>query len=1471
MFNGLRPFWAAAFRFAFSSGVIALAAALFLSAPAARAQQTVSTGDIQGTVTDPQNAAVVGALVTLTDKTTGQVRTTQTNETGRYEFAQVPVGDYDMAITKDGFSSAKVAAQHVDIGTVITIPVQLRVGATSQTIEVTAVAGAELQTANSTMGTTIDTKSLQLLPNINRDASALATLEPGSTPAGNTGGLAADQNSYQLDGGNVSDDMAGTNNTYTPSFANSNPVNTGGNPTGAVPTPVESIEEVKVNVANQTADFNGSGGSQVIMATKRGGNVWHGSAYEYYLDSHIGQANTWDNLRLGPGPCTAFGKTSAGASTCISVPSTHRNRFGASAGGPLPIGSFLGGKWFLFGNYEGLRYPFITNFETFVPSATLRAGVIGFQDPGQSATCGATQTCTYFNINPYPVTVNGVTYQPTTACGVANGGCDPRYIGLNYYTQQIWNKMLPLPNDPTVGDSINSMGYISPLKLPVTSNFGVGRLDHDFGTKWHWMISYRYYRLTYSGTQQVDIGGILPGDTFGQAASKITRPVIPSYYVTGLTTNITTNVTNDFHANYTRNFWLWASSLVPPQFNASNCTAPCQPLSAPIELGGENANALIPYNVNAQSVRQRFWDGQDWQLRDDITWLHGNHVFNIGGLYQRNWDEHNRDDNGVQTLAGLVYVSGGTVNSTTGAQQGQMSASVIPTPAGCGGAVTTNCITNGTTWAQLYQESLGILDLPQTIFTRGGSNFTLCSVSNTCSTTSSTSVVTIPSYNIYFNDTWHVKPSLTVSYGLGYTIEMPPFDVSGVQTMLVNADGSPVEANAWLAQRQQAALQGNVYLPEVGYELIHNTGRKYAYDPFYGGLAPHVSAAWSPRFDNGFLGKILGTNKTVIRGGWSRIYGRLNGVDLVLVPMLGAGPLQVDLCNGPLNTGSNQCANGATTFTPSSAFRIGTVCTAGATSVSGLNGGVCGDGTTAPLPQVQPFLNQPYLPGFSQNSGITAPITGDTSQLDPSFKPNRSDEFALSIQRELPGRMLLEVGYIGRRIRNEYQAMELSSVPYMTTLGGQEFVGAFDYLYQQLANPAYGGAGLNSKTIGTGGGGAGTCTTGSTTCPISAQPFFESAFTMPAGSPGSFVLNGRTVSNYCSGFLSCTAAVAAKQASNIAGNSSNTGLATITANGVLLYNMWNGMPMTFGNATCPSCSAAAVPPAFASLYAQSQLNSISMETSNGYGNYNAAIVSLTVPNWHGLSARSNFTWGRSLGSGDYNQSTSSTSIADPFDLARAYGPESYDLRFIYNLTMIYSPPFYKSQHGIMGHLLGGWAIAPIFTANSGAPLAVTSNGSCSPNAWGAVPCNLGGFQNAALQGPFTQGNSLQAGGNASTGCTQGAFANIGTTNPTGLNLFSSPCAAYADFAPVVPGLNQTSGGAGVIRGFPTWNLDATASKDIHFSERMGLQFYFSFTNVLNHVQYSNPSLQLTSPTTFGRITASSGAVRQLESGLRYYF
>jgi len=1335
--------------------------------PSALFAQAASTGTVAGTVIDPSGAAVAGAAVTLVDPSTNDSRKTTTNETGRYLFANVPPGTYNMTINKTGFRVAKFTGQMVTVGSAITLNATMELGSVSQIVEVTAN-GAELQTLNATVGNSAGGELLQSLPSIGRDSSTFVTLQPGVSPDGSVAGAVVDQSTFMLDGGQNTNDMDGSMQVYTPSFAG-DPTGgivssqIGGSPTGVMPTPLDSVEEFKVNTANQTADFNSSAGAQVQVVTKRGTNSWHGTGYEYYFDNNL-NANTWDNN---------FSAT--------PLPSYHYNRFGGAGGGPIISKNILGGKTYFFGNYEGFRWKNSATYERAVPTANMRAGILTLNVC--NAACQADPKAsppvpTQFNLN------NG------TNCGPAGTSvCDPRGIGINSLVQQMWNKYMPLPNDPgcsglfgSACDGINEQGFKANVSLPYTSNFGVARLDHDFGAKWHFNASYRYYKLVRSTTSQVDIGGFFPGDTLGTPASTSVRPQQPWYLVAGLTTNITSNTTNDFHFSYLRNFWSWADPGGVVQFPQ---------LGGALEPFGESSTKLLaPYNVNTQGVRTRFWDGQDKFFRDDITMLKGNHLFTFGGAYQRNYNYHQRSDNG------------GGINYQPTYQLGE----------GGGGGLVDFSATNPagvtkTTWARDSSAVLGIVTDSQIAYTRSGPTLIL-----NPPLTHAFDQSTIPYYNVYWSDSWRIKPSFTLTYGLGWTLEMPPTEKFGKQIELVDGAGQQLDLKAYINAREAAALQGQVFNPTVGFALVGNTGggQKYPYLPFYGSFSPRFAAAWNPNIHDGFLGKMFGGNKSVIRGGYSRVYGRLNGVDLVLVPLLGTGLIQPVQCRN--NNMDGTCTGPVSV---ANAFRVGT------------------DGNNAPIPTASPSLPQPTFPGVNDVSAAAG------EALDVHFRPNVVDSFDLTIQRQLTNKILLEVGYIGRRITHEYQPVNINAVPYMMTMGGQSFDKAYAAIEQGLGcATSFAACGANMPST------ALAATAYANT--FAAQQFFENALGGPS-------------SAYCTGFASCTAAVVFKEGfakSNLL-NQAVWGLWSDLDKGAFIFprSMLN-TPLVGGPMNCGT------PKGTATCGGNGQLSSgVGLNASIGYGNYNAGFVTLKVTNWHGLTLQENFTYSKALGTGAFVQATSEYTPNDPFNLHNQYGLQNFDRKFVFNTYAIIEAPWYKGQHGIVGRLAGGWSLSPILAIGSGAAIGCGTNtdGQSFGSADGS---NFFTNENCILTKAYSGGSaSLHNDGNA------GEF-----------NIFRDPNGVLNTLRPPILGLDTGTGGVGVFRGLPYWNVDVRVVKDFRIVERVGLQFQYVVTNAFNHPVFADPNASFfaqgvdpTSAASFGVVNSQGNNPRQMQFGIRLSF
>src|SRR5262249_18578558 len=159
------------------------------------------------------------------------------------------------------------------------------------------------------------------------------------------------------------------------------------------------------------------------------------------------------------------------------------------------------------------------------------------------------------------------------------------------------------------------------------------------------------------------------------------------------------------------------------------------------------------------------------------------------------------------------------------------------------------------------------------------------------------------------------------------------------------------------------------------------------------------------------------------------------------------------------------------------------------------------------LPAVLP---QPYYPGVGSN-----PTAGDGALLDSNFKQDRSDAVNFTIQRQFSHKMVMELGYIGRKIDNEYELINIDAVPYMTTLGGQTFAQAYANLYTQVCALS-------------------TLACAGNTTNITAQPFFEAALGGPS-------------SAFCSKSANCTAAIVAN--SQMLSNLRST----------LVYNLWTNL------------------------------------------------------------------------------------------------------------------------------------------------------------------------------------------------------------------------------------------------------------------------------------------------------------------------
>src|SRR6266542_3586812 len=307
-----------------------LAALTFALALSVFAQSQATTGNIEGRVLDPQEAAVPGATVTAINQQTGLERTAASNSEGQFNLILLPPGSYTVRTNGSGFAQSEIRDVIVNVGGKTPLDLKLSVGGASGTVVVNSEAPA-IETTLSSVSTTVNSRAIENLPVNGRNYLDFATLTPGVIRDQNregdlsVGGQKGTLNNLQVDG-------ADNNNTFFgQSFGR----------TGVRPPyqfSEESVQEFQVNQNGFSAEFGRAGGAVINVVTKAGGNDFHGGAFEYFRDEAL-NANT---------PQLKASQFQRGLPN--KRPPLQINQFGGRFGGPISRN-----KAFFFFTYDGQR------------------------------------------------------------------------------------------------------------------------------------------------------------------------------------------------------------------------------------------------------------------------------------------------------------------------------------------------------------------------------------------------------------------------------------------------------------------------------------------------------------------------------------------------------------------------------------------------------------------------------------------------------------------------------------------------------------------------------------------------------------------------------------------------------------------------------------------------------------------------------------------------------------------------------------------------------------------------------------------------------------------------------------------------------------------------------------------------------------------------------------------------------------
>lgn len=757
--------------------------------------------------------------------------------------------------------------------------------------------------------------------------------------------------------------------------------------TTVIPTPADSVEEFRVAVSNPSQDLNRSSGGQMTLVQRHGTNAFHGSTYWYHQNDDL-NANTWDNNF-----------------SHIKKPELKDNRYGARLGGPI-----FKDKTFFFGMYEGRRFPQIFQVTRTVPTDSLKQGILKFRDNN-----GAVQS---------------IDLRSAAICGASgSSACDPRGLGISPYTKAFWS-LMPAGNVSSAGDGLNTTGFLANIPSPIKDDYATFRLDHNFSNTLKFNGTYTYFRDLLTSSAQVSIIG-------GVGKSVRTAPQRGQLISSSLTWQISPTMLNVFRFGHvwnrnSGNAQVPSVSAAQLALAGTNTSAGyIAALPASNQSGGNSGGFLdSPIDMDTQRARFQLNNDKDIQYIDDFTIVHGTHTIQFGGQINDLPYTHIRGDKVIGSVTSLVA----TMDANNPASGTFLSIPGTNTPLTCSASRPTNCIRSAdlNTYDRLYAASLGLLDQVSVLAVRDNNLNPLPLGTNL------TNITTQKAYYFYGQDSWRMTPSFTLTYGLSYGWQSPPTEEQNRQTIMIDAtSGQPFDAVSFLKQKEQAALQGQIFNPTVGYQNVSNAHRS-VFDTDWSNVAPRAAFAWNPSDKVPLLGRLMGDKKTVIRGGFAEIYDRSNTVQSVEIPMLGVGfdqnvNLKTPSCNanGAGGAGCNAAA-GVGSNPGAASFRVGV------------------DGNI-PLPTV-PSIAWPVVPPGSNGSPTTGFTETLSFQVDPRTKIGRSYNIDLGFQREIPGGMVFEAAYAGRFARHLPQAVNFNTSPYMfkDTKSGQTFAQAFDAVAAQL-------------------------------------------------------------------------------------------------------------------------------------------------------------------------------------------------------------------------------------------------------------------------------------------------------------------------------------------------------------------------------------------------------------------------------------
>ncbi len=690
-----------------------------------------TTSRVLGTVQDPSGASVPGASVKLINEGTQVSFSTTASAVGTYTFEAVQPGSYELQVEAKGFRRFVSHRNVVSIGQPATINAKLDVGALSEQVTVEAVADLVQTSSSGNLGNMMTQQQLTELPVLTtrgRNPLNVVIAQPGVLSGANTGGASFAHGArdrawnYTLDGIDLNDSSQG--GSETTSFR-INP---------------DMLAEMRMVMGNNTAEYGRNSGGQVAMITRSGSNEFHGMGFWFYRTPRL-SANEWEsNLNN------------------IGKIQLQQNIFGGGIGGPIRKN-----KTFFFFQIQALRARSSAGTTRTVYTDQARQGILRYVKGGRNQPAGTPAASIDASGNVLPGLSIG-TYNVA-----AN---DPQKLGLDPSIQAMLKDM-PVPNTFTLGDGLNTAGYIFSAQASERQHDQTVKIDHVINSK-----NNVYGRLVWgrddSMCDTVNSGQpVFPGQPCLVNTLRGPRNMAFNWRFTP-----TGRVTNELVVGQNR---------YDPIFGQPSSLEKISIASAPVSTTWQ-------YYFGNQRVVST------WMVVDNFAYFRGKHSVKLGANLRRVREEDQRGSVGGLNAAEEINFSTG-VNTVDPATFG------LPADL------------NTTYDRPNFQSSINFLLGRVGQIDRGF-------VAKDNQWTKSTFLfdTRYPEYEFYVQDMWKARPNLTIDVGLRWELRISPNTPSNnitVPNQPIVAGGSPSNTLKWVPGTLFKSQWGNVG-PSLG----------FAWDPF---------------------------------------------------------------------------------------------------------------------------------------------------------------------------------------------------------------------------------------------------------------------------------------------------------------------------------------------------------------------------------------------------------------------------------------------------------------------------------------------------------------------------------------------------------------------------------------------------------------------------------------------------------------